>query len=95
MKDIGYYAGFLSPENQEKINNATKDQLIHLLEDISWSLAMKTEFALRDFEYEPEEGDDQPLTFEQKEIDRSDRDRLAVIRGLCDRIELKLMEQAK
>lgn len=95
MKDVGYYAGFLSVENQEKINNATKDQLVYLLADISYDMAASTEFCLRDFEYEPQEGDDQPLEFEEKAMDRSDRDKIALIRGLCDRIEAKLMEEAK
>ncbi len=95
MKDIGYYAGFLSTENQEKINKATKDQLVYLLADISYDMAASTEFSLRDFEYEPQEGDDQPLQFAQKAMDRSDRDKIALIRGLCDRIEVKLMEEAK
>jgi hypothetical protein len=95
MKHIAYYAGFLSSENQEKINNATKDQLVYLLADISYDMAATTEFYLRDFEYEPQEGDDQPLQFQENAIDRSDRDKIALIRGLCDRIELKLMEAAK
>lgn len=94
MKDIGYYAGFLSADNQAKINSGTKDQLIYLLADAAYEMAATTEFCLRDFEYEPQEGDDQPLELDQV-MDASDRDKLALIRGLCDAIESKLMEGAK
>jgi hypothetical protein len=53
-----------------------------------------TEFGLRDFGYEPEEGDIMPLELDRV-MNATERDKIALIRGLCDRIEIKLMEQAK
>jgi hypothetical protein len=84
MKGIGYYAGFLSPADQEEISNASKAQLIDVLCDLSLGL----------------EGDKptRPLNLDHFWLSvnaESDRDKLALIRGLCDRIELKLMEAAK
>lgn len=94
MKDIAYYAGFLSTENQEKINSAHHDQLVEVLTEVATDLYAATEFGSRGFAYEPEEGDITPLALDRI-MDATERDKLALIRGLCDRIELKLMEAAK
>lgn len=86
MKDIGYYAGFLSTAAQKEITEAPIGALIDLLQGVAerlYSSAMLDP----DFDYYPLEN----MGYE----DASDRDKIALIRGLCDRIELKLMEQAK
>ena len=84
MKDIGYYAGFLSHAAQEEITKASLPQLLELLGDVE---ADAYHNLMPECDYEPLEH----LGFE----DASPRDKLALIRGLCDRIELKLMEAAK
>jgi hypothetical protein len=82
MKPLGYYAGFLSEEDQEEINKASKIALLDLVTDLALSM-----------------NGDQP--FKPIQIDgfwlgdSTDTKKLALIRGLCDRIELKLMESAK
>ena len=82
MKDIGYYAGFLSTADREEIENAKLTALLDLTSDLALSM-----------------NGDQP--FKPIEIDNfwmeqnNECNKLALIRGLCDRIELKLMEQAK
>ena len=87
MKDIGYYAGFLTDKEQVDINSAETDQLLALARTLI--LSMST-FGSGEFE--------------GKEIDvdsfwlgntNTQPNKLALIRGLCDRIEIKLMEQAK
>ena len=84
MKDIGYYAGFLTDSAKQKITEASIYQLQDLLYDLSESIYL---------EDRPEEGYMclEGLGWE----DVSGRDRLALIREVCDRIEQKLMEQAK
>ena len=84
MHDIGYYAGFLSATAQQQIAEASGIQLGDLLFDVSESVY--NDMAFGD-SYQPLEH----LGWEEA----STRDRLSLIRGLCDRIELKLMEEAK
>lgn len=83
MKDIGYYAGFLSPEDQSAVTKASLWQLADLMMHISSYLAFLT------FESAGE------LVLDVNWEDQSERDKIALIRGLCDRIEIKLMEAAK
>jgi hypothetical protein len=82
MHDIGYYAGFLSTENQEEINKASKVAILDLISDLALSMN-------GDQPFKPIEIDDFWLS------SSTDLNKLALIRGLCDRIELKLMEEAK
>lgn len=83
MKDIGYYAGFLSSAAQTEITNASIYQLKELLCEVAEAVyaydTSGTGYALLEH-----------LGWE----DASPRDQVALIRGLCDRIELKLMEEA-
>jgi LPS sulfotransferase NodH len=82
MRPIGYYAGFLSTEDQEKIGKASIANLaagITTMSDELWQ--------------EYEDGDD--FSFLDITYPSNHRDKLAVIRGICDAIELKLMEAAK
>jgi hypothetical protein len=83
MKDIGYYAGFLSPDDQEEINKASKAAILDLMTDLALSMNGDQPF--------------QPIEIEHFWLhgENSDTRKLALIRGLCDRIELKLMEAAK
>jgi len=89
MKDIGYYAGFLKPETQEAIRNAHTWQLCLTLSTFAEYFADKFYY----LEEEIQEPFISLVDFPESGI--SDRDQLAIIRGLCDRIEIKLMEQAK
>jgi hypothetical protein len=84
MHDIGYYAGFLSPADQEEINGASKLQLLDLLVDLGMNLASDAPTRALDLN-----------DFWISVNAESERDKLSLIRGLCDRIELKLMEAAK
>ena len=81
MKDIGYYAGFLSVEDQEKINKASIANLsaaITSMSDLLWQeYEEKDDFSFLD------------ITYQSNHLNN-----LALIRGLCDRIELKLTEIA-
>lgn len=90
MKDIGYYAGFLSSEDQEKI---TKADLPHL----SLTLGELASCFADDYYYMDDsvQGAVSCLVSEAKLAKIGNRDRLSLIRGLCDRIEVKLMEEAK
>ena len=85
MKDIGYYAGFLTDSDQEAIANASLYQASELMSCVANSVFANIYTIKCDEEDE--------LVVEFAEL--STRDHLAVIRGICDRIELKLMEQAK
>ena len=89
MKDIGYYAGFLSSASQDAISNASLWQLADLMSDVACELY--TGLSVDDNRDSIIEDSCLAVVFE----DHSDRDKLALIRGLCDRIELKLMEAAK
>jgi hypothetical protein len=84
MKDIGFYAGFLSAEDQEAITNASKLQLLDLIGDLAMCL-------MCDEVLTPLELDD----FWTSKHSNSDMNKLALIRGVCDRIEKKLSEAAK
>jgi hypothetical protein len=86
MKHIGYYAGFLSATAQQQISNAPIGALTDLLQSVGETLyhAALTD---RDYDYQHLQGIGHQ--------DLSARDQIALIRGLCDRIELKLMEEAK
>ena len=84
MKDIGYYAGFLSAKDQQAITTASRLQLLDLIGDLALNL-MNDEALV-------------PLAIEDfwlSEHSESETNKLALIRGLCDRLELKLMEAAK
>jgi hypothetical protein len=83
MKDIGYYIQ-LSEHEQNQINTATAWQLSDLMHGVSCSLSANLAVEDADEDY-------LDVYFGQNQ---SDRDKLALIRGLCDRIELKLMEAA-
>ena len=82
MKDIGYYAGFLSTEDQQKVNDAPISNLADAITVLS------------DYIYQ-EHDDAEDFSFLDITYPKSERDGLALIRRLCDRIELKLMEAAK
>ena len=85
MKDIGYYAGFLSSAAQTELGNASIHKLKDLLFDVAEAVVYSCDTA--DTGYALLEH----LGWE----DASPRGQLGLIRGLCDRIELKLMETAK
>lgn len=82
MKDIGYYAGFLSADDQQRINDASLPSMAVCLVTIA------------DFIYQ-EHNDPDDRYFLAIDLPKSDRDKLALIRGLCDQIEIKLMQVAK
>lgn len=82
MHDIGYYAGFLSTENQEEINTASKIANLDLIADLALSMNGDQPF--------------KPIQIDDFWLNRNtDLNKIALIRGLCDRIEAKLMEAAK
>lgn len=81
MKDIAYYAGFLASEQQTAITAANKQQLLYLLTDLTHDLY---------FSMEGEQFNALDIDWRRK----SDRDKIALIRGLCDRIEVKLIQEA-
>lgn len=85
MKDIGYYAGFLTSDALQEISDAPIGGLIDLMQGAGEALYSS---ALSDSDYNYEVLNSFDVTA------LSDRDKLALIRGLCDRIELKLMETA-
>ena len=82
MKDIGYYAGFLSSDDQEKIGKSSIANLSAAITNISDVIWQERE-DVDDFSY-------LDITYPSGDLDR-----LALIRGLCDAIESKLMETAK
>ena len=84
MKNIEYYAGFLSSTAQREITDASMPQLAEFLETVADSLYGSIVLS----------GDYKPLEHMGHE-DASARDKLALVRGLCDAIELKLMQEAK
>lgn len=88
MKDIGYYAGFLTDYQSARINIAELPALVDALDD----LASDLDIAHR---YDKNIVVDTPLLTPEFQEKLSDPDKLALIRGLCDRIELKLKEAAK
>lgn len=83
-KPIGYYAGFLSQEDQDKITEASSIQLSDLLFDVAESVYTDIDLEqgysiLKDLGWR----------------NASTRERLSLIRGICDRIEEKLTEVAE
>ena len=86
MKDIGYYAGFLSSEALEEISNAPIGSLMDLMQGTGESLYASS-LSGSDYEYE--------VLNDFGVAALSDRDKIALIRGLCDAIENKLIEAAK
>jgi hypothetical protein len=82
MKDIAYYAGFLSSDDQETIRNASLWQLTDFISEVTNDIYLNC--ALDD-----DESVDNPC-LEIGWEPLSDRDKLALIRGLCDGIERKL-----
>lgn len=82
MKPIGYYAGFLSDNDQQEITNACKHSLLDLVTDLT--LSMDDDHAFKAIQIE-----DFWLNH------NTHLNKIALIRGLCDRIELKLMEVAE
>lgn len=84
MKPIGYYAGFLSQKEQDEITNASPWQLCDLLSDTSIGLYKDV-----DSHY----NEDPSLNIEFDTM--TNLCQIALIRGLCDRIEQKLMEVAE
>jgi hypothetical protein len=83
MHDIGYYAGFLSSATQEEISNAPIGALIDLLQSVGETL-YHSALTDRDYDYQHLRVIDPQKT--------SARDQIALIRGLCDRIESKITE---
>jgi|688.fasta_scaffold520600_1 hypothetical protein len=81
MKDIGYYAGFLSTEDKQKVNDAP-------ISDLAGAIIVLSYYIYQEHDHNENSVLDIPPP-------KSERDRLALIRALCDRIELKLMEAAK
>jgi hypothetical protein len=82
MKDIGYYAGWLNEETQADIENSGSEDLLEMIADIAMDIR----------------GDilgDPPHGVHQIYDGQSKPNKLSLIRALCDRIELKLMEAAK
>lgn len=89
MKDIGYYAGFLSEKDRESITEAEIAPLVLTMSYLAGELA-------DDFYYIPDDVPASDSLLQASETSElSNRDKLAVIRALCDRIEVKLMEVAK
>ena len=90
MKDIGYYAGFLRTEAQERINSA------HLYELVVSLYGLADEFVETYYAWDDTTPDETSSLLNGEGMRNvGDRDKIALIRGLCDRIELKLMEAAK
>jgi hypothetical protein len=81
MKDIGYYAGFLSTEDKQKVNDAP-------ISDLAAAIIVLSYYIYQEHDHTENSVLDIPPP-------KSERDRLALVRALCDRIELKLMEAAK
>ena len=82
MKDIGYYAGWLNEETQTDIENSGSEDLLEMIADIAMDIR----------------GDilgDPPHGVHQIYDGQSKPNKLSLIRALCDRVELKLMEAAK
>jgi hypothetical protein len=82
MKDIGYYAGWLDEETQADIENSDSEDLLETIADIAMDIR-------RDVLGAPPHGVHQIYDGQSKP------NKLSLIRALCDRIELKLMEAAK
>lgn len=89
MQPLGYYGLNLSADTEKAIDNLKLHELIDLANDVTCDM---TATHCIDNEEAP------LITHEGKPISPdqlSDLQKLGLIRGLCDRIEIKLMEQAK
>jgi len=84
MKDIGYYAGFLSDGDRGEIEKSSTDSLLDLIAELSMNMRSGDSFPMIQLD---------AFWLSGKSDSRCNK--LALIRGLCDQIELKLMEQAK
>lgn len=87
-KPLGYYGLSLDPTTDIEIDNLRLHELVSTLDDMTTALNTKHYI----------DNDDVPAIMEASPIDPddlSDVEKIALIRGLCDRIELKLMEAAK
>ena len=87
MKDIGYYTGFFTADHQKEIQGYEFHQLCILLaltsqEILDTNDKPKSQKGVKTF-----------LFAAMSEL--SSLNQISLVRGLCDRIELKLMETAK
>jgi hypothetical protein len=88
MQSLGYYGLNLDISTEIEIDNMPLHELTNLLDDTTTLLNTKHYI----------DDDDTPAIMESSTInpdDLSDMEKIGLIRGLCDRIELKLMEAAK
>ncbi|WP_103668435.1 hypothetical protein [Pseudanabaena sp. BC1403] len=87
MQPLGYYGLSLDPSTDIAIDNLRLHELVDTLNNMSTALNTKHYI----------DNDDVPAIMEASPIDPdglSDTEKIALIRGLCDRIEIKLMEAA-
>ena len=89
MQPLGYYGLSLDPTTDIAIDNLQLPQLTDLLDDMATDLNIR--HYIDNDEAPAIEDVEKPI----KPDDLSDAEKIALIRGLCDRIELKLMEAAK
>ena len=88
MQPLGYYGLSLDPTTDIAIDNLHLPELTDLLDDMASALNNKH---YMDNDEAPEIKDlDKPIIPD----DLSDAEKIALIRGLCDRIEIKLMQVA-
>jgi hypothetical protein len=88
MQSLGYYGLNLDISTEIEIDNMPLHELTNLLDDTTTLLNTKHYI----------DDDDAPAIMESSTInpdDLSDMEKIGLIRALCDRIELKLMEAAK
>lgn len=89
MRPLGYYGLNLDISTETAIDNMPLAALVDLLDDIANQ--MICDHYLEDVEFTPNPQEGKPVTPDEL----SDIEKIGLIRGLCDRIELKLMEAAK
>jgi hypothetical protein len=88
MQSLGYYGLKIDTETEIAIDGLQLHELTNLLDDTTTLLNTKHYI----------DDDDAPAIMDTSTInpdDLSDMEKIGLIRGLCDRIELKLMEAAK
>jgi len=88
MQSLGYYGLKIDTETEIAIDGLQLHELTNLLDDTTTLLNTKHYI----------DDDDTPAIMDTSTInpdDLSDMEKIGLIRGLCDRIELKLMEAAK
>jgi|GEM_PF-2203942 hypothetical protein len=88
MQPLGYYGLSLDPTTDIAIDALQLHELTNLLDDTTTLLNTKHYI----------DDDDAPAIMDTSTInpdDLSDMEKIGLIRALCDRIELKLMEAAK